>query len=116
MARVKRRPFQSLRLEWQHEDQVHHHLILPRLPDFTQLLFQLFGVLEFVDQVEPVPFHSADGTPGAAEQLGVAVVEGIEIAPQLFPCGRRTAARHPEQGRVRWRGFFIIERRCRLPL
>ena len=54
-----------------------------------------------MDQVEPVSFHPADGTPGTAEQLGVAVVKVIEIAPQLFPCGGRTAARHPEQGRVR---------------
>ena len=48
-----------------------------------------------------MPFHPADGTPGTAEQLGVAVVKVIEIAPQLFPCGGRTAARYPEQGRVR---------------
>lgn len=61
----------------QGEDLVHQHLVLPGLPGLAQLLFQLFRPGKAVDEVEPVGFHAAHGTAGAAEQLRVAVVEII---------------------------------------
>ena len=45
-------------------------------------------------------FHAAHGTAGAAEQLRVAVVQVVQIAPQFLAGGRRTAAGPPQQGRV----------------
>ena len=44
--------------------------------------------------------HPADGTAGHAEGLGVAVVELVEVAPQFFLRGGRTAHSLPQQGRV----------------
>ena len=67
----------------QGEDLVHHHLVLPRLPQLFQLLFQLFRPGKAVDEVEPVPLHPADGAARAAEQFSVAVVQVGQVAPQL---------------------------------
>ena len=79
MARAKRRPFQPSRPERQRKDLVYDDLIFPRFPRLAQLLFQLFGPLKLVNEVEPVPLHPADGAPGRAEQFGIAVEEVIKI-------------------------------------
>mgnify|MGYP006988455683 FL=1 len=92
MARAKRRPFQPLRPERQRKDLVYDDLIFPRFPRLAQLLFQLFGPLKLVNEVEPVSLHAAHRAPGAAEQFGVSVVEVVKVSAQLFPCGRCAAA------------------------
>ena len=40
----------------QGEDLVHHHLVLPRLPQLFQLLFQLFRPGKAVDEENQCPF------------------------------------------------------------
>ena len=75
----------------QGEDLVHHHLVLPRLPQLFQLFFQLFCPGKAVDEVEPVPLHPADGAARAAEQFSVAVVQVGQVALQLLFGGGRTA-------------------------
>ena len=53
-----------------------------------------------MDEIEPVAFHPADGTPGAAEELGIAVVEVVQIAPQLGFGGSGAAQCLAEESRV----------------
>ena len=47
-----------------------------------------------------MPFHPADGAARAAKQLGVAVVQVGQVAPQLLFGGGRTAPRSAEKRRV----------------
>ena len=84
----------------QSKNLIHNRLILPGLPQLFQLLFQLFRVGKAVDEIEPVAFHPADGTPGAAEELGIAVVEVVQIAPQLGFGGSGAAQCLAEESRV----------------
>ena len=53
-----------------------------------------------MDEIEPVAFHPANGTPGAAEELGIAVVEVVQIAPQLGFGGSGAAQCLAEESRV----------------